>query len=178
MMEQAKDQILAPVKKAIAKREQAAETLRQKQQEEIRRKQQAEEAERKKHEEGARCKREAEEAVRRAESRLLWKLGHVDDYLRKLGESKIEFESLPERWMLTEKFKKKIKPILVRELVQKPDLTDEQIHQRIERLVDELLPEELDEELDGRRCGSGHCCGSDHRSRRTPPARAGPERRR
>ena len=110
--------------------------------------QQAEAVERRKQEEEARCKREAEEAVRRAESRLLWKLGHVDDYLGQLGESKIQFESLFERWSLAEKFKKRIKPILVKALVQKPDLTDKQLHERIERLVDEHLPEELDDELE------------------------------
>ena len=52
---------------------------------------------RRKQEEEARCKREVEEAVRRAENRLLWKLGHVDDYLQELGESRIEFEDLFDR---------------------------------------------------------------------------------
>ena len=84
-MEQARDQALAPVKEAIAEREEAAEALRKKQQGEAQRKREAEEAKRRKQDEEARCKREAEEAVRRAESRLIWKLGHVDDYLKKLG---------------------------------------------------------------------------------------------
>ena len=148
VMEQARDQALLPIKQAIAKREQAAEALRKKRQEETLRKWETGEAERRKREEEARRKRQAEEAVRRAESRLLWTLGHVDDYLQVLGESKIEFESLSERWGLAEKFKKIIQPVLVKELVQKPDLSDEQIHKRIERLVDEHLPEELDEELE------------------------------
>ena len=43
---------------------------------------------------------------------------------------------------MAEKFKKTIQPILVKALVQKPDLTDKQLHERIERLVDEHLPEE------------------------------------
>ena len=103
---------------------------------------------RRKQEEEARCKREVEEAVRRAENRLLWKLGHVDDYLQELGESRIEFEDLFDRLRLKEKLQKKIEPSLVKELVQKPDLTDKQLHERIERLVDEHLPEELDEELE------------------------------
>ena len=72
----------------------------------------------------------------------------IPPFLRKLGESKIEFESLFERWGLAEKFKKAIQPILVKELVRKPDLTDEQIHERIEQLVDEYLPAELDEDLE------------------------------
>ena len=72
----------------------------------------------------------------------------MDDYLRELGESKIEFEDVLDRLRLAEKFKKAIKPILVKALVQKPNLTDKQIHERIERLVDEHLEEELDEELE------------------------------
>ena len=72
----------------------------------------------------------------------------MDDYLRELGESTIEFENVFDRQKLAEKFKKAIKPILVRELVQKPDLTDKRLHKRIERLVDERLEEELDEELE------------------------------
>ncbi len=148
MMEQARDQVLMPVKKAIAERKEAAEALRKKQQEEAQRKREAEEVERRKREEEARCKREAEDAVRRAESRLRWKLGHVDDYLGQLGKSEIEFESFSDRWDLGEKLKKKIKPTLIKELVQKPDLTDKQLHERIERLVDEHLEEELDEELE------------------------------
>ena len=147
-MEKARDQTLAPIKKAIAKREETAEALRKKQQEQARRKQQAEEAQRRKQEEEAQRKREAAEALRQAESRLLWRLGHVDDHLRKLDESEIEFESLSERWGLAEKFKKTIQPILVKELVQKPDLADEQIHEHIERLVDAHLREELDEDLE------------------------------
>ena len=79
---------------------------------------------------------------------LLWRLGHVDDHLRKLDESEIEFESLSERWGLAEKFKKAIQPILVKKLIQNPDLTDKQLHERIERLVDEHLQEKLDEELE------------------------------
>ena len=147
-MEQARDQALLPIQKAIAEREEAAEALRKQQQEEIRRKREAEEARRRKQEEGARRKRESEQAVRQAESRLLWMLRHVDDYLQELEESKIEFESLSERWGLAEKFKKTIQPILIKELVRTPDLPDEQIHKRIERLVDEYLPEELEEELE------------------------------
>ncbi len=137
-----------PIKKAIAKREEAAEALRRKQQEEARHKREAEEAKRRKQEEETRRKREAAEALRQAESRLLWRLGHVDDHLRKLDESEIEFESLSERWGLAEKFKKAIRPILIKELLKKPGLTDDQIHERIERLVDEHLPEELDEDLE------------------------------
>ena len=148
MMEQARDQALAPVKKAIAEREEAAEALRQKQAAEAQRKREVEAVERRKQDEEARCKREAEEAVRRAENRLRWKLGHAQDYLAQLGKSEIEFESFSDRWDLGEKLKKKIKPTLIKELLQKPDLTDKQLHERIERLVDEHLEEELDEELE------------------------------
>ena len=148
MMEQARDQALVPVKKAIAKREEAEEALRRKQQEEARRKREAEEAKLKKQQEEAQSEREAAEALRQAESRIRWKLGHIHDYLGKLGQSEIEFDGFLDRWLLGEKFKKKIDPILVKELLRKPDLTDEQIHNRIERLVDEYLPEELEEELE------------------------------
>ena len=148
MMEQARDQALVPVKKAIAERDEAAEALRRKQQEEAQRKWETDQARRRKQEEEARRKREAEEAVRRAESRLLWMLRHVDDYLQELEESKIEFESLAERWSLGEKFKKIIEPVLVKKLIQNPDLTDKEIHERIEQLVDQYLPAELVEELE------------------------------
>ena len=148
MMQQARDQALLPVKKAIAEREEAAEALRQKQAAEAQRKREAEEVERSKQEEEARRKRDAEEALSRAGICVIWKIGHVDDYLRELGESKIEFEDVLDRLRLAEKFKKAIKPILVKALVQKPNLTDKQIHERIERLVDEHLGEELDEELE------------------------------
>ena len=166
MMEQIRDQLLPHLQQIIDKRAEKAAVQRKKQeaqaqrereaeeaklkkqQEEARRKQQVEEAKLKKQQEETRRKQEAEGALWRAKNRLLWRLGHVDDYLRKLGESKIEFESVSERWDLGEKFKKKIEPILVKELLRKPDLTDEQLHERIERLVDEHLPEELDEELE------------------------------
>ena len=148
VMERARDQALVPIKKAIAKREEAAEALRKKQQEEARRKREAEEAKLKKQQEETQRKREAEEAVRRAESRLLWKLGHVDDYLQELEKSRIEFEDIFDRLRVARKLQEKIKPTLVKELVSKPDLTDEQLHKRIEQLVDEHLPEELDEDLE------------------------------
>ncbi len=66
MLEQARDRALVPIKKAIAKREEAAEALRQTREAEARRKQQAEEAEHRK-------KNEAAEALRQAENRVLWK---------------------------------------------------------------------------------------------------------
>ncbi len=72
----------------------------------------------------------------------------MDDYLGKLGQSEIEFEGVLDSWLLGKKLKKKIEPILVEELVRKPDLSDEQIHKRIEQLVDEYLPDELDEDLE------------------------------
>ena len=104
-----------------------------------RRKREAEETQRRK-------KKEAEEALRQAERRLIWRLGHVHDYRGKLGQSEIEFESFLERWILGGKLKKKIEPSLVKELLQKPELTDEQIQERIERLADEELEEELEAE--------------------------------
>ena len=159
MMEQIRDQLLKHLQRIIDQRAEKAAVQRKKQEAEAQRKREEEEAKLRKQQEEARRKIEAEaaqirkkneaaEALRQAESRLLWQLGHVDDYLRKLGESKIEFESLFERWGLAEKFKKAIQPILVKELVRKPDLTDEQIHERIEQLVDEYLPAELDEDLE------------------------------
>ena len=135
MMEQIRDQLLKHLQQIIDKRA-----------EEARRKQQVEEAKLKKQQEETRRKQEAAEALRQAESRLLWRLGHVDDHLRKLDESEIEFESLSERWGLAEKFKKAIRPILIKELLKKPGLTDDQIHERIERMVDEQLKEELEVE--------------------------------
>ena len=159
MMEQIRDQLLQHLQQIIDKRAEKAAVQRKKQeaqaqrergaedaklrkqQEETRRKQEAEEAQRRK-------KNEAAEALRQAEWRLIGRLGHVHDYLGKLGQSEIEFASFLERWILGEKFKKKIEPSLINELVQNPDLTDEELHERVERLVDEHLPDELDEELE------------------------------
>ena len=159
MLEQIRDQLLQQLQRIINQRAEEAAAQRKKQEAEAQRKREAEEAKLKKQQEEARRKweteeaqrrkkNEAAEALRRAESRLLWKRGHVDDYLKELGESKIEFEDIFERLRLAEKFEKAIRPILVKELLRKPELTDEQLHKRIERLVDEHLPAELDEELE------------------------------
>ncbi len=159
MMEQIRDQLLPHLQRIIDQRAEEAAAQRKKQEAEAQRKREAEEAKLRKQQEEARRKQEAEaaqirkkneaaETLRRAESRLLWKLGHVDDYLQELEKSKIEFEDVFDRLRLAEKLQEKIKPILVKELVRKPDLTDKQLHKRIERLVDEYLPAELDEELE------------------------------
>ncbi len=83
--------------------------------------------------------RQAEEAVKRADTRLIWTLGHVDSYLRELNESKTGIGHFLQSWALAEKLKKAIRPILVKELVQKPDLTDQEIRRRIESLVEEAV---------------------------------------
>ena len=142
MMEQTRDRFLDYLQQVIDRRSEEAAVQRKKQEAEA----QAEEAKRKKQQREARRKQEADEALRQAESRLLWRLGHVDDHLRQLDESEIEFESLSERWGLAEKFKKAIRPILIKELLKKPGLTDDRIHERIERMVDEQLKEELEVE--------------------------------
>ena len=159
MMEQIRDQLLQHLQQIIDKRAEKAAVQRKKQeaqaqrereaedaklrkqQEETRRKQEAEEAQRRK-------KNEAAEALRQAEWRLIGRLGHVHDDLGKLGQSEIEFEGFLDRWLLGEKLKKKNEPILVKQLLQKPHLTDEQINELIEQLVDQYLPAELDEELE------------------------------
>ena len=148
MMEQIRDQLLQQLQQIIDQRAEKAEALRQKQEAQAQRTREAEEAKRRKQEEEAQRTREAAEALGQAESRLIWRLGHVDDYLKELGESKIEFEDVFDRLRVAEKLQEKIKPTLVKELVQNPDLSDEQLHERIERLVDEYLPAELDEDLE------------------------------
>ena len=159
MMEQIRDQLLQHLQRIINQRAEEVSAQRKKQEAEAQRKREAEEAKLRKQQEEARRKweteeaqrrkkNEAAEALRRAESRLLWKLGHVDDYLQELEKSRIEFEDIFDRLRVARKLQEKIKPTLVKELVSKPDLTDEQLHKRIEQLVDEHLPEELDEELE------------------------------
>ncbi len=159
IMEQTRDHLLQHLQQIIDKRAEKAEALRQKQEAQAQREREAEEAKLRKQQEETRRKQEAEEAqrrkkneaaeaLRRAEWRLIGRLGHVHDYLGELGQSEIEFESFLDRWLLGEKLKKKIEPILVKQLLQKPHLTDEQINELIEHLVDEQLPEELDEELE------------------------------
>ena len=146
MMEQTRDRFLDYLQQVIDRRSEEAAVQRKKQEAEAQRKREAEEAKCKKQQREARRKQEADEALRRRRVVSSGTFRNVDDYLQELDESKIEFESLAERWSLAEKFKKAIRPIVIKELLKKPGLTDDQIHERIERMVDEQLKEELEVE--------------------------------
>jgi hypothetical protein len=120
------------------KREQAAESQRrgeeQQQQAKIEQ-QQAEQA-----------RRDQQEAYRlsKAQHRAGWRLSHVYDYLTRLeGQEEIEFDGFQDRWDTGQKLQEKIRPALIAELLEKPDLTDEEIRERIEGLVDQHLDEVL-----------------------------------
>jgi hypothetical protein len=95
--------------------------------------------------EEARAKRDREQEEARklaaAKSRVSWRLlSDVSRYLQDLErQGEIEFEGRSDQWDLERKLEDKIGPLLVQELVRKPDLTDAQIQERIETLADEHL---------------------------------------
>ena len=74
------------------------------------------------------------------ESRLDWRLSRVDDYLRELStKGELEFDGLTGQWETGKRSKAKIHPILLKELLLRPKLTDEEVHRRVDELVDEHL---------------------------------------
>jgi hypothetical protein len=115
-LEQAREEALQPFHAAIA---QVQEQAREK-------------------EEEAQRKREETRKVSDAEYRAGWRLSHGFDYLGRLKD-KVEFDGFQDRWDTAEKLKEKIRPLRVKELLQKPDMTDAQIQKRIETLVEEHL---------------------------------------
>jgi len=110
-LEEARDAALAAFKAAVAQREDAE-----------------------------RRRKEEKRKLAAVEFRLSFRLPRVSDYLRQLEQwSDIEFDSYTDRRQTAEKLEQKIRPILLRELVEKPEMSDKKIHRRIEKLVDAHL---------------------------------------
>ena len=75
-----------------------------------------------------------------AEARLDWRLSRVDDYLRKLAtKGDLEFDGFSDQWETGQQIKAKIQPILLKELLLRPKMTDEEVHRRVDELVNEHL---------------------------------------
>ena len=76
-----------------------------------------------------------------AEIRVNVYMPRVHDYLRELeNQQKFEFDDgSSERFDIGEKLKERIRPILVKQLIRTPEITDEQIERRIEVLVDRFI---------------------------------------
>jgi len=86
--------------------------------------------------EAARQKREALELRSAAERRVDCKLFRVDDCLRELErKNQIVFDSFPARLEIGQKLKSRIREILVQQIVQKPQLSEEIVRKRIDALT-------------------------------------------
>jgi hypothetical protein len=72
-------------------------------------------------------------------------LSHLGEYIRELGEDEIEFEDVADRWELETDLKKRIRPLLLSEVTEDPEMSDRDIDERIEDLVKEHVNEFLDD---------------------------------
>ena len=94
------------------------------------------------------ARRESERARQRAN--VEWRVdrrlsSHLGEYLRELGEDEIEFEDVADRWALETDLKKRIRPLLLSEVREDPEMSDRDIDERIEDLVQEHVNEFLDD---------------------------------
>ena len=121
-LEETREAVLTPIRQVVAEHEQGqARRLRERQ-------------------EQARKQREEAWKLSRVEYRLSWRLSRVDDYLRELStKGELEFDGFTDQWETGKRIKAKIQPILLKELLLRPKLTDEEVHRRIDELVDEHL---------------------------------------
>lgn len=127
-LEQIRDAALGPFQAAIAQRTQAEENRRKN----------AEAAER--------MKRETASKLRAVEFRADSYLSRVHDYLRALAErKKIAFSGFTDRWVSGETLKRQVRPIIVQELTQMPEMSDDALRRRIDALVDQQLEDWPDE---------------------------------
>jgi hypothetical protein len=75
-----------------------------------------------------------------AETRTANLISMVDSYLTQLeATGEVEFEGSEDRADVARKLKDRIRPVIVTDLVDRPELTDGQVRRRIERLVDRDL---------------------------------------
>jgi len=64
----------------------------------------------------------------------------VDDYVRELAKKGvIEFDGFTEGWGTGQRIKVKIQSILLKELLLRSKMTDEEIHPSVDELIDEHL---------------------------------------
>jgi excisionase family DNA binding protein len=94
------------------------------------------------------ARREREKAQQRAgvERRVDGRLSsHLGDYLRELGEDEIVFDDAADRWEMETGLKKRIRPLLLSEVLEDPKISDQDIDELIEELVDEHKREFLDD---------------------------------
>ncbi len=86
--------------------------------------------------------RQRADVERRVDGRLS---SHLGDYLRELGEDEIEFEDAADRWKMETGLKKRIRPLLLSEVLEDPEMSDQDIDELIEELVEEHVEEFLDD---------------------------------
>jgi hypothetical protein len=95
------------------------------------------------------ARRELEEARQRAavEQRVDRRLSsHLVEYIRAMEEDDdIECENPADRWELAEDIKKRIRPLLLSQIREEPDMSDEDIDELMEELVEEHIEDFLDD---------------------------------
>jgi hypothetical protein len=94
------------------------------------------------------ARRESEKARQRAEveRRVDRRLSsHVGEYIRELEKDEIEFEDATDRWEMEKKLTKRIRPMLLSEVLEEPEMSDQDIDELIEELVEEHVEEFLDD---------------------------------
>jgi hypothetical protein len=94
------------------------------------------------------ARRESEKARQRAEveRRVDRRLSsHVGEYIRELEEDEIEFEDATDRWEMEKNLTKRIRPMLLSEVLEEPEMSDEDIDELMEDLVEEHFKEFLDD---------------------------------
>ena len=95
------------------------------------------------------ARRESERARQRAN--VEWRVdrrlsSHLGEYIRELGEDEIEFEDVADRRELENDLKNRIRPILISDVLQNPEMSDRDIDGRIEELVEKHVGEFLEAE--------------------------------
>jgi excisionase family DNA binding protein len=87
--------------------------------------------------------RQRANAESRVDRRLSWRLG---DCIRELEEAEeIECENVADRWELENDLKKRIRPMLLSQLLQAPEMSDDKIDERLEGLARKHIWEFLDD---------------------------------
>jgi hypothetical protein len=62
-----------------------------------------------------------------------------------LEEDEIEFENAADRWEMEKGLTKRIRPMLLSDVLEEPEMSDEDIDELIEELVEEHFKEFLDD---------------------------------
>jgi excisionase family DNA binding protein len=94
------------------------------------------------------ARREREKARQRAdvERRIDRRMSsHLGEYIRELEEDEIEFENAADRWEMEKSLTKRIRPMLLSDVLEEPEMSDEDIDELIEDLVEEHFKEFLDD---------------------------------